>query len=561
MKRRIMAVIVLYKMTAEESISYRSLLRAVQSTAADELDLALLLHDNTLGAVAPLNLPPNVTYWNDGGNSGLASAYNHALTVALDLQYEWMLTLDQDTELPANCLEMLLGILTELDSRPDVAAVVPEIHGGGRIVSPNFFAGGALPRWFGPGYTGIPEQTVYAFNSGSLIRTAALRQIGGYSPWFWLDNSDSYLYRQLAKFGKRVYVAGGLKIDHDFSMLNMQERISPERYRTILLSESAFWDLEMNSLAGFERTARLIGRLGKHALRGDSSDLRRLTREALRARLFRSRKSRIQRWRTAVQDKLGSEPKGLALKDRPKVSVCMAAYNGERYIEGQLCSILPQLAPEDEIILINDASSDNTLEIVRRLQRELLKDASAPQILILSHSVNAGVIRTFEEAIRSATGDIIFLCDDDDLWAPDKVRKVLQVFAADPDTRIVATGLSLIDENDQPIPGSDFMRHRNFSSNFFANLLHNQFQGSAMAFRSSLLRDVLPLPPNHLFLHDVWIGTRNTLAGGKAIFLDEPLLLYRRHAGNYSRKMGFLKQLRLRMQLVSTHLARWFQRL
>jgi glycosyltransferase involved in cell wall biosynthesis len=175
--------------------------------------------------------------------------------------------------------------------------------------------------------------------------------------------------------------------------------------------------------------------------------------------------------------------------------------------------------------------------------------------------VNAGVIRTFEEAIRSATGDIIFLCDDDDLWAPDKVRKVLQIFAADPDTRIVATGLSLIDENDQPIPGSDFMRHRNFSSNFFANLLHNQFQGSAMAFRSSLLRDVLPLPSNHLFLHDVWIGTRNTLAGGKAIFLDEPLLLYRRHAGNYSRKMGFLKQLRLRMQLVSTHLARWFQRL
>ncbi len=561
MKRRILAVIVLYKMTPEESISYRSLLHAVECIAADQLDLALLLHDNTPGAVAPLNLPPNVTYWNDGSNSGLASAYNHALTVALDLDYEWLLTLDQDTELPSNSLAMLLAILAELESRPEVAAVAPEIHSAGRIVSPNYFAGGAFPRWFVPGYTGIPEQTVYAFNSGSLIRTAALRQIGGYSPWFWLDNSDSYLYRQLAKYGKRVYVAGSLKIDHDFSMLNMQERISPERYRTILLSESAFWDMEMNSVAGFERTARLIGRLGKHALRGDSKELRRLTREALWLRLFRSRKSRLARWRAAVRERLGSEPRRLALQERPKVSVCMAACNGARHIEAQLRSILPQLASGDEIILVQDAPSDHALAIVQRLKQELLHDASAPQLLILSHRTNAGATRAFEQAIRSATGDIIFLCGDDDLWAPDRVSKVLQVFAGDPRTRIVTTGLSLIDENGQPILDSEFLNHRQLSSNFFANLLHNQFQAPVMALRSSLLQDVLPFPHDSLFLHDVWIGTRNTLAGGKAVFLDEPLLLYRRSRGNNHRKMGLFKQLLLGVQLVSTHLVRRFQRL
>jgi glycosyltransferase involved in cell wall biosynthesis len=317
----------------------------------------------------------------------------------------------------------------------------------------------------------------------------------------------------------------------------------------------------MNALAGLERTLRLAGRLVKHALRGDSAELRTLTRQGLWARLLRTRKSRLRRWRSETKSKFGGAVSGALKVREPMVSVCMAAYNGARYIEAQLRSIVPQLKETDEVVIIDDASSDTTLEVVERLAQELKKDASSPRFVIVRHSVNRGVVQTFDDALRSASGDILFLADDDDLWAHDRVQRVLDVFQSQPKTRIVATGLSLIDENDQPLQNSDFLRHRRFTANLAANLLHNQFQGSAMAIRSSLLRDILPLPAGKLFLHDVWIGTRNKLAGGEAAFVDEPLLLYRRHTGNYSKRFSRIKQILLRLQLVTAHVVRLRQRL
>jgi hypothetical protein len=350
-------------------------------------------------------------------------------------------------------------------------------------------------------------------------------------------------------------VAGSVEVDHDFSMLNMQERVSPERYRTILLAESAFWDLEMNTLAGLERTARLAGRLGKHWVRGDSTELRQLTFQALWLRLFHSREFRIDRWRKATAERLTDSLDGCALPSRPMVSVCMAAYNGERYIEAQLRSILPQLEPGDEIVIVDDASRDGTLVRVQQMQHAL-EQSLGPRLIVLQHQTNEGVVRTFEDAVRRATGDILFLCDDDDLWAPDKVRKVLQAFAARPETQLVSSGLSLIDEQNQPASDPEFLRHRRFTANLAANLLHNQFQGSAMAFRSSLIREVLPFPSNRLFLHDAWIGARTIVTDGGTAYIDEPLLLYRRHAGNYTRILSRWNQLKRRLQLIAALLAR-----
>jgi GT2 family glycosyltransferase len=303
---RILAVIVLYKTAPRDSASYQTLL---QSHALQEtVDLGIILYDNSPPTALPTGMPANVRYVADAQNRGLSTAYNLALDVALAEGYDWILTLDQDTHLPLETFRILAGILGSLIDRPDVGAIAPEIHAAGRIISPNYYAAGAWPRWFPEGYSGIPELDVYAFNSGSLVRTAALRQIGGYAAWFWLDNSDSMLYRQLAKFGKRVYVAGEWKLEHDFSMMNLQEKVSPERYRMILLTESAFWDMEMNALAGLERTARLAGRMVKHMLRKDDAGLRKLTRQALWARLFQTRKRRIARWKEATEKRLGGPP-------------------------------------------------------------------------------------------------------------------------------------------------------------------------------------------------------------------------------------------------------------
>jgi glycosyltransferase involved in cell wall biosynthesis len=165
------------------------------------------------------------------------------------------------------------------------------------------------------------------------------------------------------------------------------------------------------------------------------------------------------------------------------------------------------------------------------------------------------VVQTFEDALRSATGEILFLCDDDDVWAPTKVLRFLEVFKSRPDVEIVASRVRMIDENDRPLPDSRINREGRFIAGFWRNLYMNHYQGSAMAIRASLLGRVLPFPARRSFLHDVWIGTRNDLLGGKAVFIEEDLLYYRRHINNASRTKSLVGQLQTRMDLLLAHLS------
>ena len=564
MKTRILAVIVLYKIAPEHSASYQSLLNAAKAVDEERLDLHIVLHDNSPDGTVLGTLPENVSYTADVANTGLTSAYNRALQRALGSDrgktpsYDWLLTLDQDTALPLDTLAKLIDAVTVLEGRPDVGAVVPQIRAQGKIVSPNTFAAGAWPVWFSAGYTGIPEAPVFAFNSGSLIRTTALRQAGGYSRSFWLDNSDAWIYRQLHRFGKSVYVAGNLILQHDFSMLNMKENVSAARYENVLLAEMAFWDTEMGRLGRLERLARLIHRYLSHWRRGDPKELRRLTRRSIWIRIMRSRRHRIAMWEEHNLARLSAEAMEQG-SQRPRVSVCMALYNGEAFVERQLRSVIKQLDSEDEIVMVDDVSRDGTVDRVLEIQAHLKTDPSAPSLVLLRNERNRGVVPTFERAMRSAMGDIIFLCDDDDVWAPNKVDTFLRVFAEQPHTQVVSSEISLIDDQDQPVEDAALLQHRKFNTSLLRNLLTNQFQGSAMAFRASLLGAVLPLPAGKLFLHDSWIGTRNILTGGGTAFIDEPLLLYRRHASNFSRRYNVWKQIKLRSQFVMAHLLRLFQ--
>jgi glycosyltransferase involved in cell wall biosynthesis len=229
----------------------------------------------------------------------------------------------------------------------------------------------------------------------------------------------------------------------------------------------------------------------------------------------------------------------------------MAAYNGGAFVEAQLKSILSQLKENDEVVIVDDRSTDGTLERVARL--------GDPRIRLLEHEKNAGVVTTFEDALRSATGDILFLCDDDDLWTPTKVQRFIMAFAGRPDVEIVQSRVRLIDENDRPLSDSRINRRGRFLSGFWRNLYMNHYQGSAMAIRASLLGRVLPFPARKGFLHDAWIGTRNDLLGGKVAFIDEDLLLYRRHFSNVSRTKPLLKQIQTRLALLLAHVAYAFR--
>jgi GT2 family glycosyltransferase len=548
MKPSILAVIVLYQTAARDSVSVTSLAQALTAIQSGALRLKVVLFDNGPEAQGAPDIFGDEQYLSATGNVGLAQAYNASVQIAQEEGFEWLLTLDQDTSLPEDFLTEMLKVIEIVGHTPEIAAVVPYMRSAGRPVSPYTFRWGALAEWFPLAFMGVPEAATYALNSASLLRLSALVQAGGYDPRFWLDASDHAMFHKLRMYGKAVYVAGSTLIEHRLSVLDTTGRMSVTRYQNILAAESAFWDLNMNLLAGWERFARLVVRALRQMRRGET-ELRRVTLRHLKLRLLHSRRYRLDLWKHEVASRV--EDAGRPRTRAPIVSVCMASYNGDRFIQEQIGSILSQLGGQDELIVVDDASSDRT--------RERVLEFNDPRIKLIEHAENRGVVETFEEAVRNATGDILFLSDGDDIWAPDKVEKVLRAFAENTGAQVVATGIRLIDEDGQPLDRRDFMKGRKFTSALLPNLIRNRFQGSAMAFRSSLLPKILPFPKRRIFLHDAWIGTCNDITGGGAVYLDEPMLYYRRHSSNFSKRMGLQRQIVARVQLVLSLAARWLK--
>lgn len=229
------------------------------------------------------------------------------------------------------------------------------------------------------------------------------------------------------------------------------------------------------------------------------------------------------------------------------ISVCLATYNGEKYIEEQIDSILGQISEEDEIIISDDGSSDATLEKIRTY-----KDI---RIKILHNKERKGVIGNFENALNNAKGEYIFLCDQDDIWLSHKVRMMLSqlnyndlVFS---NANIVDDGLNVL--------GLLYINKNNCG--FINNLLKNRFIGATMAFRSSLLKKALPFP-NYIPMHDQWLGLLAEIYG-KVYYFEEPLILYRRHSSNSSStgkksKYNLFEQLRFRLNICKAIINRYF---
>jgi GT2 family glycosyltransferase len=295
---RLFAVVVIYKLKPSDSQTLKTLLRSAASMASSELELKILLWDNTPGGQASGDISKEILYVSAPDNPGLARAYNHALELAHDAGFDWLLTLDQDSDLPENFLARMVGHSCSLNSTTDIGAIVPQVTGDGRNLSPFQFAFGAMPRWFDYGFEGIAQGATYALNSAALVRVDALRQIGGYDPMFPLDVSDINLFHRLHHAGKKVYVAGDMLIHHDFSLLKKHGRMSVERYQALLRDECAFWDMSMGPIARLERVVRLAGRYWKDRFSPDNAAFSRLTLAELTRRLITPRKKRVADWKS-----------------------------------------------------------------------------------------------------------------------------------------------------------------------------------------------------------------------------------------------------------------------
>ncbi len=219
----------------------------------------------------------------------------------------------------------------------------------------------------------------------------------------------------------------------------------------------------------------------------------------------------------------------------------MGAYQGEEYIGLQLRSILAQLSGDDEIIVVDDCSTDRTCNEVCAFQDR--------RLALIQHTENRGVLRTFETALSRASGEVVFLSDQDDLWLPRKVETVLEAFAIDPEVMLVASDAILIGEDGAKIGDSFYAMRGKFRDGLWSNLLVGKFHGCTMAFRSTLLRSALPFPTGSLVHHDTWIGCVNSLIGGKTQYIPDPLTAYRRHSKNVTGRVKLSNYTRLRTRL------------
>ena len=215
-----------------------------------------------------------------------------------------------------------------------------------------------------------------------------------------------------------------------------------------------------------------------------------------------------------------------------KVSVALCTYNGEKFLEQQIDSILFQTLKVDEIVVCDDGSVDGTIAI---LENYRLKN---PDIFkIYKNEVNLRSVKNFEKAIALCSGALIFLSDQDDIWVKNKVEKYVEFFENHPAIDVLASNGFCIDEHatvhdkysiwDVP----QFLKEKNIAFNYytFISFLSNIATGSTMAFRKKIVPEIIPIPELKDFHHDEWIGLLSAKNNSFEL-LNEKYYYYRIHS-------------------------------
>ncbi|WP_374759910.1 glycosyltransferase family 2 protein [Fibrella rubiginis] len=205
----------------------------------------------------------------------------------------------------------------------------------------------------------------------------------------------------------------------------------------------------------------------------------------------------------------------------------MATYNGAMYVKEQIDSILSQLAVDDELLISDDASTDDTVQIIADIQDS--------RIRFLGSQHFGSPVLNFERVLREARGQYIFLADQDDVWAPNKVVRMLEELQS---ADLVVSDCTFIDGAGKVIGESYFKAYKS-GEGVLKNFVKNTYLGNCIAFRQSVLFKSLPFPPSlykaskFALYHDVWIGMVANI-WFRVRFIPDKLSAYRRHSANAS---------------------------
>jgi glycosyltransferase involved in cell wall biosynthesis len=207
-----------------------------------------------------------------------------------------------------------------------------------------------------------------------------------------------------------------------------------------------------------------------------------------------------------------------------RVSVCLASYNGEKFIREQVESILSDLRQFDELIICDDGSIDNTCSIIQSF--------NDPRIKLIHNKKRLGFVKNFEKLISLATGDLIFLSDQDNIWIKGKIEKVISVFQKDSSIRLVCHSFIPIDAHGNNFPMNVPLMHKGKKNSFvilIQHLIKSQFYGCTFCINRKAIDKLLPFPST-TYSHDHWILV-SAAVNGYNFVLDESLIKYRRHPG------------------------------
>lgn len=217
------------------------------------------------------------------------------------------------------------------------------------------------------------------------------------------------------------------------------------------------------------------------------------------------------------------------------ISVALCTHNGASYIEEQLASILQQTVPATEIVLSDDASTDDT---VARARTMLAGYPDGPQLVVLTNSPALGVTANFESALRACTGDLIALSDQDDVWYPDRLERAAAAFEEEPSMELLFADARLVDAAGDPLGDTLFAALgistedlASFSSGAGFELLlrRNLATGATMTIARSLLARALPIPGE--WVHDEWLAVL-AASTDSARVSTAAVIDYRQHGAN-----------------------------
>lgn len=218
------------------------------------------------------------------------------------------------------------------------------------------------------------------------------------------------------------------------------------------------------------------------------------------------------------------------------VSVVMATYNGAAYINEQLNSIIEQSVLPDEIVIVDDCSKDNTVQIIENF----IRNNNHIIYKFDTNLQNEGYIRTFFKAIEKAEGDIIILCDQDDIWLPNKVFDILKAFSLFPDMLSIHYDISIMDNSKQIIVEkvNKYKKEEKYSCFHFCKKLN--YCGMSSAFSNQIKEDILKLNVSLLPTHD-WIVHAIALVKG-GFYVSNKINAYRRaHDSNAALSLDNVK--------------------